>query len=256
MSQSPSRRAAELERGALLYDGKAKRVYATADPELVWIHFKDEATAFNGVKKAVIRDKGEVNARISAHIYGELEAAGVHTHLVAVRTPRDHICTRVEIIPVEVVVRNVIAGSCAKRFGFEEGAPLPRPMVEWFYKSDALNDPPMSDEHALLFGWAAAWELAYLRHAGLEVNAVLQSFWSGLGVTLVDFKLEFGRAADGRILLADEITPDGSRLWEEGTGRRFDKDVFRRDLGDLGDTYRDLFARVFGEGLHAPAPVG
>jgi phosphoribosylaminoimidazole-succinocarboxamide synthase len=255
MSQSLSRGTAGLERGALLYDGKAKQVFETADPGLVWIHFKDEATAFNGVKKAVIRDKGEVNARISAHIYGQLEAAGVHTHLVDVKTPRDHICTRVEIIPVEVVVRNVIAGSCAKRFGFEEGAPLPRPMVEWFYKSDELNDPPMSDEHALMFGWAEPWELAYLRHAGLKVNEFLKGFWSEMGVTLVDFKLEFGRAADGRILLADEITPDGSRLWEEGTGRRFDKDVFRRDLGDLGDTYRDLFSRVFGEGLHDTSPT-
>lgn len=256
MSQFLSRGAAGLERGALLYDGKAKQVYETADPELVWIHFKDEATAFNGVKKAVIRDKGEVNARISAHIYGELEAAGVPTHLVSVVTPRDHICTRVEIIPVEVVVRNVIAGSCAKRFGFEEGASLPRPMVEWFYKSDELDDPPMSDEHALIFGWAAAWELAYLRHAGLQVNDVLKAFWAGMGVTLVDFKLEFGRTASGQILLADEVSPDGSRLWEEGTGRRLDKDVFRRDLGDLGDTYRDLFARVFGERLHDPTPGG
>lgn len=255
MSQTLSRGLAALERGALIYDGKAKQVYETGDPELVWIHFKDEATAFNGVKKAVIRDKGEVNARISAHIYERLAAVGVHTHLVAEKGPRDHICTRVEIIPVEVVVRNVIAGSCAKRFGFEEGVPLQKPMVEWFYKSDALNDPPMSDVHALMFGWAKEWELAYLRDAGLRVNAVLQAFWAEMGVTLVDFKLEFGRAADGRILLADEITPDGSRLWEKETGRRFDKDVFRRDLGDLGDTYRALFARVFGADLHDAPPA-
>lgn len=255
MSQSPVRDLTGIERGALLYDGKAKQVYETTDPDLVWIHFKDEATAFNGVKKAVIRDKGEVNARISAHVYERLESAGVHTHLVSVVGPRDHICTRVEIIPVEVVVRNVIAGSCAKRFGFDEGTPLPRPMVEWFYKSDELNDPPMSDEHALIFGWAKEWELAYLRDAGLKVNDVLLEFWGEMGVTLVDFKLEFGRARDGRILLADEVSPDGSRLWEEGTGRRFDKDVFRRDLGDLGDTYRALFSRVFGAALHDTAQV-
>ncbi len=238
-----------VSRGALLYDGKAKQVYESGRDGLVWIHFKDDATAFNGVKHAVIRDKGAVNARISAHIFGHLHEAGVHTHLVGVQSPRDHVCTQVEIIPVEVVVRNVIAGSCAKRFGFEEGTPLPRPMVEWFYKSDALNDPPMSDEHALIFGWAKPWELAFLRDAALRVNDVLKGFWGEIGVQLVDFKLEFGRAADGRILLADEITPDGSRLWEEGSGRRFDKDVFRRDLGDLGDTYRALFARVFGEDL-------
>lgn len=247
---SPAPGLAGLERGALLYDGKAKQVYETTDPGLVWIHFKDEATAFNGVKKAVIRDKGEVNARISAHLYGRLEQAGIRTHLVHVVGPRDHICERVEIIPVEVVVRNVIAGSCARRFGFEEGTPLPRPMVEWFYKSDALDDPPMSDVHAVLFGWAKEWELAFLRDAGLRVNEVLRAFWAEMGVTLVDFKLEFGRTSDGRVLLADEVSPDGSRLWEEGTGRRFDKDVFRRDLGDLGDTYRALFSRVFGASLH------
>ena len=126
-------------------------------------------------------------------------------------------------------------------------------MVEFFYKSDELNDPPMSDEHALLFGWASEWELAYLKHAGLQINAVLKEFWDALGVTLVDFKLEFGRTADGQILLADEITPDGSRLWEKGTGRHLDKDVFRRDLGDLGDTYRELYERIFGAPLHAGA---
>ncbi len=240
-------------RGALLYEGKAKQVYATQDPDLVWIHFKDDATAFNGVKRASVQDKGEVNARISAHLLGAVGAAGVPTHLVEVRSPRDHICTRVEVIPVEVVVRNVVAGSLARRFGREEGEVLPRPMVEFFYKSDSLNDPPMSDEHALLFGWAEAWELAYLRHAGLRVNDVLKAFWAELGVTLVDFKLEFGRAPNGQLLLADEISPDGSRLWDRATGQHLDKDVFRRDLGDLGDTYRALFARVFGHGLDGGA---
>ncbi len=239
----------EVQRGALLYEGKAKQVYGTGDPDRVWIHFKDDATAFNGVKRATIADKGAVNGRISAHLLQEVARAGVATHLERILTPQDHLCTRVEIIPVEVVVRNVCAGSLAKRFGREEGEVLPRPMVEFFYKSDELNDPPMSDEHALLFGWAQPWELAYLKHAGLAVNAFLQRFWADLGITLVDFKLEFGRSPTGQILLADEITPDGSRLWETETGRHLDKDVFRRDLGDLGDTYRELYERVFGHAL-------
>jgi phosphoribosylaminoimidazole-succinocarboxamide synthase len=239
---------AGIERGALLYNGKAKQVYATADADLVWVHFKDEATAFDGAKKAVIADKGAVNATISAHLFGLLQDA-VPTHLVQVMGPRDHLCHRLEIIPIEVVVRNYVAGSAAKRFGRPEGEPLPFPMIEFFYKSDALHDPPCSDVHALTWGWAAEWELAYLRHAAGLVNAGLQTFWADLGVTLVDFKLEFGRAASGQLLLADEITPDGSRLWDARTGEKLDKDVFRRDLGDLGDTYRALYARVFGRAL-------
>ncbi len=240
----------QIQRGGLLYEGKAKQVYATDDAELRWIHFKDSATAFDGVKKAEIADKGEVNCRVSAHLMRLVhEATGLPTHLHSLVGPRDQICHRVEIIPIEVVVRNVIAGSAAKRFGRATGEVLPRPMVEFFYKSDELHDPPCSDEHALLFGWAEAWELAYLRAAALKVNAALGTFWDGLGVTLVDFKLEFGRHHSGAILLADEITPDGSRLWEKGTGRKLDKDVFRWDLGDLSDTYRELYARVFGAAL-------
>lgn len=241
-------------RGAQIYEGKAKQVFATDDSDLVWIHFKDDATAFDGAKKAVVADKGEVNARISAHLLDRVARAGVPTHLVEVAGPRDQVCRRVEIIPIEVVVRNVVAGSACKRFGRTEGEVLPRPMVEFFYKSDELHDPPMSEEHALVFGWAEEWEMVWMRHAAGIVNDVLRSFWDGLGVTLVDFKLEFGRSVEGgrptnRLLLADEITPDGSRLWEKGTMRHLDKDVFRRDLADLGDTYRELFARVFGHGL-------
>ena len=241
------------ERAELLYEGKAKQVYATTYPDLVWVHFKDSATAFDGVKKAQIADKGVVNAGLSAHLLGVAEAAGVPTHLVAQVGPRDHLCRKVEIIPVEVVIRNVAAGSLVKRFGLETGAVLAAPLVELFHKSDALHDPPCGDEHALLFGWAEAWELAYLRAAALRVNAALTHFWGDLGVTLVDFKLEFGRVAPGHIVLADEITPDGSRLWEQGTQRKLDKDVFRWDLGDLSETYRELYARVFG---HAPGQEG
>ncbi len=238
--------------GPLLYVGKAKKVYQHENPDRVRIVFTDGATAFNGVKKANFAQKGSINARISAHLMSLCEAAGVHCHLVAVESDAVHVCEKVEIIPVEVVVRNVAAGSLSKRFGIAEGEVLERPLVEFFYKSDELNDPPMSDEHALLFGWARPWELAFLREASIVVNDVLKAFWDDLGVTLVDFKLEFGRSTDGRILLADEITPDGSRLWEKGTGRRFDKDVFRRDLGDLGERYQELAGRIFGEEPSAP----
>ena len=241
----------QVQRGALLYEGKAKQVYATGDADLLWIHFKDSATAFDGAKKAEIADKGEINCRVSAYLLERVHAeTGIPTHLHTVLGPADQLVRRVQIIPIEVVVRNVVAGSCAKRFGRVVGEVLPRPMVEFFYKSDELHDPPCSDEHALLFGWAEAWELAYLRQAALKVNASLQTFWSSLGITLVDFKLEFGRHSSGAILLADEITPDGSRLWERGTNRKLDKDVFRWDLGDLSDTYRELYSRVFGQGLH------
>lgn len=234
------------ERTELLYEGKAKQVYATTDPNRVVIRFKDSATAFDGTKKAEIADKGLVNAGISAHLMQHVADQGLPTHFVEALSDHEHLCKRVEIIPVEVVVRNVLAGSICRRFGVTEGEALPEPMVEFFYKSDELHDPPCSDVHCTLFGWAQPWELAYFRHAALQVNRILQGFWEPLGVTLVDFKLEFGRY-EGALLLADEITPDGSRLWETGTNKKLDKDVFRWDLGDLSETYRHLYQRVFGQ---------
>ena len=239
------------ERTHLLHEGKAKQVYATSDPHKVWIHFKDSATAFDGAKKAEVADKGEINSRISWHLMGKMGEAGVPTHNDQLIGPRDQLCHNVEIIPVEVVVRNIMAGSWCRRYGQEEGTPLSRPVVEYFYKDDALHDPHIAEEHCLIFGWAESWELAYLKAAALRVNQELLGFWDGLGVDLVDFKLEFGRHHSGAILLADEITPDGSRLWEKGTGRHLDKDVFRRDLGDLSETYRELFQMVFGKELSA-----
>lgn len=232
--------------GAKLYEGKAKQVYATDDPARVVIRYKDDATAFNGVKKASIADKGEINCRISAFFMDRVAAAGVPTAFERLLGPRDQLCRKVEIVPVEVVVRNVVAGSFAKKLGLPEGQRLPRPIVEHFYKSDALNDPPINEDAAEVLGWARPWELLAMREHALTINDVLRAFWDGLGVDLVDFKVEFGRVG-GAIVLADEISPDGSRLWERGTGRHLDKDVFRRDLGDLGDTYRELYKRVFGE---------
>lgn len=233
------------ERGALLYEGKAKQVYATSDPARLIIHYKDDATAFNGVKKASIADKGEINSRISAHLMGRVAAAGVPCAFEAILGPRDQLHKKVEIIPVEVVIRNVVAGGLAKRLGLPEGQRLARPVVEHFYKSDALNDPQINEDVAIALGWARGWELQAMREHALVVNDVLCAFWGELNVDLVDFKLEFGRF-EGAVLLADEITPDGSRLWERGTGRKLDKDVFRRDLGDLSETYRELYQRVFG----------
>lgn len=236
------------ERGALLYEGKAKQVFATDDPDRLLIHYKDDATAFNGVKRASIPDKGEVNCRISAHLMECVAAAGIPTAFERRLGPREQLHKKVQIIPVEVVVRNVVAGGFAKKLGLPEGESLPRPLVEHFYKSDSLNDPQVNEETADLLGWARPWELACMREQALHVNDVLVDFWNRLDVQLVDFKLEFGRY-HGAVLLADEITPDGSRLWEKGTGRKLDKDVFRRDLGDLGETYRELYQRVFGEPL-------
>ncbi len=237
-----------MDRGEQLYEGKAKRVYATNDPSLVIMHFKDDATAFNGVKKASIADKGRINCAMTAHLFEEVEKAGVRTHMVQALNEREILCRKVEIIPCEVVVRNVIAGSIAKRYGLTEGDPLPWPLVEYFYKSDTLNDPLMTEDHAVLFGWGDRRELAFMKEQALRVNEVLKDFWGKLNIDLIDFKLEFGRI-DGNIVLADEITADGSRLWERGTGRKLDKDVFRRDLADLGDTYRELYERVFGHAL-------
>jgi len=236
-------------RGALIREGKSKQVFAVdGDDGHVILHYKDDATAFNGVKHALIADKGAVNAALNWHLMKMVEArTGVDSHLVEKISDRDQLCRRVEIVPVEVVVRNIVAGSAAKRFGREEGELLPFPMVEFFLKDDDLGDPPMSDVHALAFGWAKQWELEYFRYAAEKVNAALQDFWGELGVDLVDFKIEFGRTPQGHLVLADEITPDGCRLWEKGTGRKLDKDVFRRDLGDLSDTYREVYQRVFGE---------
>lgn len=230
----------------LLYEGKAKQVYRTADPDKVVIRFKDDATAFNGVKKASITDKGAINNKLSAHLLTLVQQAGVPTAFIERLDARDQLFRKVEIIPVEVVVRNVVAGSFAKKLGIPEGVRLSRPVIEHFYKSDSLNDPQINEDAAVAMGWAAPWELQCMRERALQVNTALLAFWDARGIDLVDFKLEFGRAG-GAVLLADEITPDGSRLWERGTGRHLDKDVFRRDLGSLTDTYRELYQRVFGE---------
>jgi phosphoribosylaminoimidazole-succinocarboxamide synthase len=234
-----------MQHAEMLYQGKSKQVFATDDPQEVVLRFTDEATAFNAKKRATVADKGRVNCAISTHLMQLVEQAGVRTHLLETISDTEQLCARVEIVPVEVVVRSRVAGSFAKRYGLEEGTGLAHPIVEWFYKSDALDDPLLGDEVAIVLGWAKRWELQFMREAALTIHATLSAFWAEHGIELVDAKYEFGRQ-EGRLLLADELTPDGCRLWEHGTGRRLDKDVFRRDLADLGDTYRELYQRVLG----------
>jgi phosphoribosylaminoimidazole-succinocarboxamide synthase len=232
----------------LLYRGKSKEVWETEDPQQVRLVFTDSATAGNGAKKAEFADKGSINARISAHLMRAVSEAGIPTHLIRSLSPAEQLCWRLEIVPIEVVVRNIAAGSICKRFGIPEGQPFSKPLVELFYKSDPLGDPPMAPVHALAFNWATEGELAQMEAMALQINQLLIGFWSNLGVRLVDFKLEFGRDPTGMLRLADEITPDGARLWDAATGARLDKDVFRQGLADLGDTYRALSARMFKEG--------
>ena len=235
-----------MERGPLLYDGKAKSVFGCpSEEDAVILHFKDDATAFNGVKHSLIEGKGELNCGFTVVLFEVADKAGVAHHMRRRLSNTDLLCDQVTIIPVEVVVRNVVAGSFAKRYGLEEGARLSKPLIEFFYKSDALDDPLLVADAAVELGWATHAELDFLREASLRLNAGLVAFWDQHGIDLIDIKFEFGRKGD-QILLADEITPDGCRLWEQGTGRRFDKDVFRRDIADLADTYRALAQRLMG----------
>lgn len=244
-----------MVRGPLLYQGKSKAVFSTDDPSQVIVSFTDRATAFNAKKKADVQDKGLINCTISRHLFGVVAQAGIAHHVIgdgraieASGEPlgaHELLCHAVEIVPIEVVVRNRAAGSFSKRYRIEEGMRFEEPLVELFYKSDALDDPLIVPDAAVLLGYAKRWEIAFLTETALSIHRVLQEFWATYNIELVDAKYEFGRAG-GRLLLADELTPDGARLWEIGTGRRFDKDVFRRDLGDLGETYRALYAKLFG----------
>jgi phosphoribosylaminoimidazole-succinocarboxamide synthase len=227
----------------MFYEGKAKKLYATSDPDLVIAYFKDDATAFNAKKKGTIEDKGVMNNRISELFFLLLEKNGVKTHFVRRLNDREMLCKRLQIIPVETVVRNIVAGSLAKRLGREEGEQLKKPLVEYYYKSDALDDPLILGDHAIAFGWATADELKQIDTKALKVNEVLQKFLDERGVILVDFKLEFGRH-HGEVLLGDEICPDTCRFWDKATRQKLDKDRFRRDLGGVEDAYHEMLRRV------------
>jgi phosphoribosylaminoimidazole-succinocarboxamide synthase len=227
----------------MFYEGKAKKLYTTPDSDLIIAHFKDDATAFNAKKRGTIEAKGVINNRISELFFGLLEKHGVKTHFVRRLNDRDMLCKRLQIVPVETVVRNLVAGSMAKRLGREEGEALAYPIVEYYYKSDALDDPLVYPEHALLFGWATADELKTIHALALKVNQVLRDFLDGRGIILVDFKLEFGRHK-GEILLGDEICPDTCRFWDKLSRERLDKDRFRRDLGNVEGAYQEMLRRV------------
>jgi phosphoribosylaminoimidazole-succinocarboxamide synthase len=234
-----------MERGELLYEGKAKRVYRTSDPALLIQHFKDDATAFNAQKRGTIASKGIVNNRISEVLFQQLEAAGVATHFVRRLSDRDMLVRACQIIKVELVVRNVIAGSLATRIGRPEGEVLPAPILEHYLKDDALGDPLLNDWHIRFLHLATPEELATVNATALRVNDILRPYLDAREMVLVDFKLEFGRH-QGRLLLADEIGPDTCRLWDRSTGHKLDKDRFRRDLGGVEEAYQEAARRICG----------
>ncbi|MEQ8405045.1 MAG: phosphoribosylaminoimidazolesuccinocarboxamide synthase [Oceanicaulis sp.] len=237
-----------MSRRKKLYEGKAKILYEGPEPGTLVQYFKDDATAFNAQKKAVLEGKGVLNNRISEFIMEHLNRIGVPTHFIKRLNMREQLVREVEIIPLEVVVRNVAAGSIAKRFGLTEGEPLPRSIVEFYYKDDALEDPMVSEEHITAFNWAATQDIDDMIAMALRVNDFVSGLFSGAGIRLVDFKLEFGRIYDQndmpRIILADEISPDSCRLWDMDTNEKMDKDRFRRDLGNVTEAYAEVARRL------------
>ena len=237
-----------MEKQKLLYEGKAKKVYATQDPKLLIVAYKDDATAFNGQKKGTIQGKGAINNRMTNLLMSRLEREGIPTHLVEELSGRETLVKKVSIVPLEVIVRNIAAGSFSKRYGVEEGLVFDAPTLEFSYKNDALGDPLLNDDHAVALGLASREELALIRTYALAVNKVLGRIWAECGVILVDFKVEFGRLGDGAIVLADEISPDTCRLWDATTHEKLDKDRFRRDLGGVEAAYVQVMERL-AEGL-------
>jgi phosphoribosylaminoimidazole-succinocarboxamide synthase len=236
-----------MEKRAQLYEGKAKKVFATDDPNLVIVSYKDDATALDGLKKGTISGKGVINNRMSNFLMQILEQNGVKTHFVEELNDRDTVVKKVSIVPLEVIIRNISAGSFAKRFGVEEGIVFDEPTIEFSYKNDDLHDPLMNAYHAIALKLATKEEIDTIKSMAFKVNEVLKAYFLKLNVKLVDFKLEFGRLADGTIVLADEISPDTCRFWDAETNEKLDKDRFRRDMGGVEDAYNEMMRRVFGE---------
>jgi phosphoribosylaminoimidazole-succinocarboxamide synthase len=229
----------------LLYEGKAKKIYATENPNEVICEYKDSLTAFNGEKASSEEGKGALNLAITTLIFEALEKVGIPTHLVKKLSDTEQLVKKCEIILIEVVVRNIVAGSLAKRLGLKEGTKLPFTIIEFYYKNDELNDPLINDDHCLVLGLVKdRKELDLLREYGLKINEFLVKFFDKADMTLVDFKIEFGRDSEGNIILADEITPDSCRLWDKHSGKKMDKDIFRQDLGDLMSAYREVLERI------------
>ncbi|MBO5324096.1 MAG: phosphoribosylaminoimidazolesuccinocarboxamide synthase [Oscillospiraceae bacterium] len=233
-----------MEKLEQLYEGKAKRVFATNDPELLIVDYKDDATAFNGLKKGTISGKGVINNQMSNRLMQKLEKAGIPTHFVRELSERETLVKKVAIVPLEVIVRNIAAGSFSKRYGMEEGVVFEQPTIEFSYKNDALGDPLLNTLHAKALGLATDAEIEQIKGYAFRINEILKAFWAECGVTLVDFKLEFGRLPDGTIVLADEISPDTCRLWDTKTHEKLDKDRFRRDLGGVEDAYAEIMKRL------------
>ena len=233
-----------MEKRELLYEGKAKKVFATEDPGLLIVAYKDDATAFNGLKKGTISGKGAINNQMSNRLMTVLESKGISTHFVEELSQTETLVKKVQIVPLEVIVRNIAAGSFSKRYGVEEGVAFDRPTIEFSYKNDALGDPLLNTYHALALKLAAEAEIAAIEGYSFRINEILKALWFSRGVTLVDFKLEFGRLQDGTIVLADEISPDTCRLWDSKTGKKLDKDRFRRDLGGVEEAYTEIMQRL------------
>jgi phosphoribosylaminoimidazole-succinocarboxamide synthase len=236
-----------MEKRQELYKGKAKTVYATDDANLLVMHFRDDVSAFDGVKLAKLALKGETNNKINAYVMGKLAAAGIATHLVRVLNERESLVKAMTMVPIECVVRNLCAGSMAKRYGIEEGTRLNEPIFEFFLKSDALHDPLCNEDHIRVLGWATPVEIDEMKRLTHKVNAVLKPMFAAAGIDLVDYKLEFGHPRDdprGPLVLGDEFTPDGCRLWDAKTGEKLDKDRFRRDLGSVIEHYREVAQRI------------
>ena len=227
-----------------VYEGKAKKVFKTDDPELFIVDYKDDATALNGKKRGTIAGKGVINNQMTNRLMMKMEAAGIPTHFVKELSERETLVKKVSIVPLEVIVRNISAGHFASRYGVEEGIVFDRPTIEFSYKNDALDDPLLNTYHAIALKLATPEEIELIKKYSFGVNEVLKAFWAECGVTLVDFKLEFGKLADGTIVLADEISPDTCRLWDSATGEKLDKDRFRRDMGGVEDAYAEIMKRL------------
>lgn len=236
-----------MEKKELLYEGKAKKVFATDDEDILLVSYKDDATAFNGLKKGTILGKGAINNRVTNYMMQLLEKEGVKTHFVKEISDRETLVKKVSIVPLEVIIRNISAGSFAKRYGTEEGIVFDEPTIEFSYKNDDLGDPLINSYHAIALKLATKDEIETIKEMAFRINKIMQKFFAGVGVDLVDFKLEFGRLSDGEIVLADEISPDTCRFWDSKTHEKLDKDRFRRDLGNVEDAYNEMMGRIFSK---------